>query len=314
MALDTVPWFIGGGAEHSPAIARQLAYAATSGATGINGSADLRVTSLPTPTDKVRIMPGGGVMLNRYPGGGQQSYTVRNPSATDVDVPATGSSSGATRYLIIRVDDPEFGGQTPSNVRTGPYVRPVLVSSLVNLAYPYLPLAKIVMPANTATITQGMITDMREMANPRRISQVFMGAPVVNQRPTTVGGIWPSYRPSVDVPEWASYVSIIATITSIGHLGGNTEGQLTATLGNGGPNSSTQVRAANHGYDVDVAPGAGVRHTFVVGGKAKVPAALRGTSQPVGMEAIQQGTGAGYLFTVKGSNVIYQVTFTEEAD
>lgn len=312
MALDPTPWFIGGGAEHSPSVARVLAYAATNGATGVNGAADLRVTALPTPTTKVRIAAGSAVLLNRYPGGDQQSYVVRSIGSTDIDVPATGSSASAVRYVIIRVDDPEFGGQAPANPLTGPYNRPLIVSSITSLAYPFIALARINQPANTATITQAMITDLREVANPRRISQVLMGPPTTGQSPTTVGGIWPSYRPMVEVPAWASYVSIIATLTSIGHLGGNVDGQITATLGNGGPGSS-QVRAANTGYDLDLPPSAGVRHTFVIGGKTKVPAAMRGTNQPLGTEAIKQN-GTGYLFTPPGSNVIFQVTFTEEAD
>lgn len=309
MAFDSVPWFIGGGAEHSPAVARMLAYAATNGATGIISPGDLKVTALPTPGAAVRIMPGGAAALSRYPGASNQSYTPRNPTATDVPVPATGSSGGATRYLIVRVDDPEFGGQLPADVVNGPYVRPVLVSSITDLAYPFVPLAKIVQPANTATITQSMITDIRELANPHQVSYVEMGIPTIGAKmETSAGAVFPSFRPSVEVPTWAGHVSIVATIASVAAVGGNTYGEMAATLGLMGSN---QFRSANTNYDVDLS-GVETRHTFVIGGKGPVPAALRGTTQQLGTE-FRRIEGPGYLITRRGTSVIYQVTFYETA-
>lgn len=309
MALDPVPWFIGGGAEHGPEVARMLAYAATSGSEGIVTSTDLRVTALPTPGASVRVYPGGAVIRNRYSGGANQSYTVRSGSATDVAIPATTSSGGATRYVILRVDDPQYGGQVPANRVSGPYVRYDVVNSITNLAYPFIPLAKITQPASTATITGAMISDARELSNPRRVSYVEMGGPTVSDRMDSSGGRqYPSFRPSVEVPEWAGTVSIIATIASIASVGGNTWGTMAATLGATGSN---QFRSADTNYDVDLA-GVEARHTFVIGGKGPVPAALRGTTQQLGTE-FRRNEGPGYLITRRGTSVIYQVTFEEAA-
>lgn len=310
MALDSVPWFIDGGAKHSAAVARMLAYAATNGATGVNAPGDMKVTALPTPGAAVRIMPGGASMENRYPGGGQQSYTARNASATDVAVSATGSSGASVRYLIIRVDDPEFGGATPADVLNGPYVRPVLVSSITNLAYPFVALARINQPANTATITQAMITDLRQVANPRQVQYVEMGVPVAGAKmDTSVGDQYPSYRPSIEVPSWAVEVSLVATITAISAAGGDTYGEMAATLGAKGAN---QFRSANTFYDVDAGASAEQRVTFTIGAKGTVPPELRGTSQPLGTE-FRRIDGPGYLLTNRGTNVLYQVTFSEAA-
>lgn len=311
MAFDSVPWFIGGGAEHSPAVARMLAYSATNGATGINATGDLRVTALPTPGTALRIAPGGASLENRYPGGGQQSYVVRNASATDVEVPATGSSGGATRYVIVRIDDPEFAGAAPSNPKIGPYVRPVVVSSITNLAYPFVVLAKITQPANTATITQGMLTDLRVLANPRTLSVVRSGTVTPEVAMTSPTGLrWPSFQPTVEVPSWATYMTMVATIASVGHLGGDTEGTLSATLGAAG---SSQWRAKNTFWDLEQGPNEGMRHTLVIGDEGPVAAALRGTTQTLATEA-RRSAGPGYLVTKLGTHVVYQVTFSEVAD
>lgn len=309
MAIDPVPWFIGGGAEHGPEVARMLAYAATSGSEGIVTATDLRVTALPTPGAAVRVYPGGAVMRNRYPGGANQSYTARSASATDVAIPATDSSGGATRYVIMRVDDPQYGGQAPDNVVSGPYVRYDVVNSIENLAYPAIAVAKINQPASTATITGPMIEDVRVLCNPRRLSYVEMGIPTVGAQMTSSGGLaYPSFRPEIAIPEWAGKVSIIATIASIASVGGNTYGVMAATLGGGGAN---QFRSADTNYDVDLA-GVEARHTFVIGGKGTVPTALRGTTQPLGTE-FRRIEGPGYLVTRRGTTVIYQVTFEEAA-
>lgn len=311
MALDNVPWFIGGGAEHGPEVARMLAYAATSGAEGVISPTDMRVTALPTPGGSVRVYPGGAVMLNRYPSAPNQSYTVRNATATDVAVSATGSGAGATRYVILRVDDPQYGGQAPANVTTGPYVRFVLVNSITNLAYPFIPLARINQPANTSAITGAMITDLRKVANPRVKTVVQSGAATAEvPMQNATGTRWPSFQPMVEVPEWATYMTIVATISSVGHLGGDAEGFLTATLGEAG---ASQFRAPNTSYDLEQGPWEGERHTFTIGGEGPVAAALRGTTQRLATEG-RFSAGPGYLITKGGTHVIYQVQFQELAD
>lgn len=311
MALDPVPWFMGGGAEHSPEVARMLAYAATSGSEGVISPNDLRVTALPTPGAAVRVYPGGAALLNRYPGAPNQTYTVRNASSTDVAVSATGSSGAATRYVILRVDDPQYGGQAPANPVTGPYVRFALVNSISNLAYPFIVLARIEQPANTAAITGSMIKDMRRVSNPRTKAIVQSGAVTPEVRMQNATGMrWPSFQPMVEVPEWATYMTMVATISAVGHLGGDAEGTLTATLGEAG---ASQFRAPNTFYDLEQGPWEGERHAFVIGGEGPVHASLRGTTQRLATEG-RFMAGPGYLITKGGTHVIYQVQFQELAD
>lgn len=309
MALDPVPWFVGNGAEHSPEVARALAYSSTGGRRGVISPGDLKVTALPTPGNKVRVAPGAGVMPSTFAGVTNQSYIGRNATATDVDVPAT-SASAATRYLIMRVDDPQYAGAAPVDPASGPYIRLVWVNSVTNLDYPFVALARLAQPANTATITNAMLTNLRVLVNPERLSDTIMGTPTVGLSMTTsVGDFYPDFRPSIAVPEWAGEVSIVATIASIAAIEGNTYGEMAATLG---PKGATQFRTANTNYDADLSASFEQRHTLVIGGRGKLNDALKGTTQQLGTE-FRRIDGPGKLITRRGTNVIYQVTFYETA-
>ena len=312
MAFDSVPWFIGGGAEHSPAVARMLAYAATNGATGVISPGDLKVTALPTPGAAVRIMPGGAAMLSRYPGASNQSYTPRNPTATDVDVTATGSGGGATKYLIVRVDDPEFGGQVPADRKNGPYVRPVWVNSITNLEYPFLKLSKLVQPANTATITNAMLTDIREVANPRTQRELYLGPATVQNLTSSTFVKWPSYEVNVPVPDWANWVKIIAHVNGAQQMTGKTYGEVRLNFG-------ATLQSGNTAYDINSAASVndGARlSTIGVVLSAALPANYRGNPQALRVMA-NKGGGAvdpGYLRADGATHIEYDVWFQEVAD
>lgn len=305
MALDTVPWFIGGGAEHSPAVARTLAYAATNGATGVIGAGDLRVTALPTPGGGVRILPGSGLLENLYPGGSSQSYVARNPTATDLTVTAAGSSGQQVRHLILRIDDPEYGGQAPTNVRTGPYVRAVLVSSLANLAYPFLPLATITQPANTSTVTQAMIKDIRQVANPRSLREVTSSAAGDSILTSTTGQAWPPYAPAITVPTWANWVHIIVHLAGFKQEASLAEAALSTTMGG-------LVMGGALTLDFDNVQD-GVRHTTMLTGSGPVPENLRGTSVPFGVRGARLNVSSrpGRFISDQGTHMAVDVQFSE---
>lgn len=306
MAFDSVPWFIGGGAEHSPAVARMLAYAATNGATGVISPGDLKVTALPTPGAAVRIMPGGAAMLSRYPGASNQSYTPRNPTATDVDVTATGSGGGATKYLIVRVDDPEFGGQVPADRKNGPYVRPAWVTSITNLAYPFVPLVKLVQPANTATITNAMLTDIRELANPRTLREVVSSSGGVAALTSTTGQVWPPYSPVVEVPEWATHAQVLIHLSGFHQDKSLAEGQLAVRMGD------TPLGGALR-LDYDGVTD-GVRHTTMVTGGAALPANVRGTPQQFRLWSARLNTATrpGLFRSDASTHMAVDVQFSEK--
>ena len=237
MALVGVPWAIGGGAENPVEGARQNTYAATKGGRGVITPTDMKVTALPVPGSAVRVHMGSCVSPNYYlpaPYFGCQSYSLTEESSTDVEIPATGSAGGATRYLIARVMDPQYGGQQPEDVANGPYTKYALVSSITGLKYPFVELARIKQPANTGTITQDMITDIREVANPNHDWAVFARPRVVADNSagmnlTVTNADGGEYFPGGDgssngfrtlVPEWATRVAIDARWSSVSYAGG----------------------------------------------------------------------------------------------
>src|SRR5690606_29700444 len=125
MTWDAVPWFVGGGAEHSPEVARLLAYAATGGAEGIVLPTDLRVAPLSAPGSGVRVLPGAAPVRTRASGGALQTYVARLPVANTVSISATGSGAGRSDLIVARIEDPYVAGtpyQEPENPASGPYV------------------------------------------------------------------------------------------------------------------------------------------------------------------------------------------------
>lgn len=264
MAFEPHPWFIGlEGVEHSAEVARTLAWAATNGASGIITPTDLEVTAETVPSGSVRIAPGGFVVASKYATANQQSYIERNPEMTSLEVPATGSSGGATRYVVARVTDPDYpgGGTVPAVPNDGVYAAPYLVSSLSSTRTEIV-LAKITQPANTAAITNAMITDMRSMANPKVETRIFARPRVtddnssqnwLNEAFSQSGGeLFPGgngyfNRVSTIVPEWATTMIVEADWLAVRYSGGqNVYGQYWVEYGdeykaNGWP--------GNHDYE-----------------------------------------------------------------
>lgn len=322
MAFDSTPWAVGGGAEHSPEVARLLAYAATGGAHGIITPGDLKVQALAVPGGAVRVAPGGVLVRNGYPGGGQQTYVARNATEDQVAIAPTGSAGGRTDLIVARVVDPQYEGQPPADPTAFQYARAEVIAGVpanadqawldANRIFPAEALARVSLPASRATVEAQHITDLRRLAQPCSVRVVEMGGPTPEVRQDTSNGVmWPDFRPTVEVPEWATHVSMIVHLASVGHRDGDAHGTLAVTLGMAGQG---QFRSANTFYDVDQPSGGyeGQRHTFTVGGKGRIDDRLRGTVQVLGTEA-RRDTGPGYLVTVQGTHVVYDVTFEEKA-
>ena len=233
MALDPVPWFVGAGARHSAAAARNLAWNATGGKTGIATPTSLQVKQTSTPGGNVQIMPGGCVIESTYQGALQQSYAIRNASAVNVEIPPNTTGSTQTHYVTVEVNDPTYAGDDPPSVADGPYNRFQVRMSRQSIHPEHL-LAVVRVPPNTSVITDSMITDKRELANPRREEYVF-GRPRVagdsgsqqklNAKTSNGGEYFPGGGGSpniftLTVPEWATRVMIDASWMSIDYAGG----------------------------------------------------------------------------------------------
>lgn len=294
MALDPVPFLIGGGVEHSPEVVRQAMYDATGGAEGISSTSAYLVQAQATPNGSVRVAPGGATLLNRYPGGAGQSYTgVRNISQTSVTVTPTGSAGGRTDAVILRVYDPQFEGQPPADPNDFQYTRLATVTApagitrieQLGLAYPAILLARITIPANTGTITSGMIKDLRELANPQR-SEVLRARPLITADAETLtsgnpAGEWfpnAGGEQRIVVPVWATRALIEAKWMMVREPAGDASGQIWVEWG---PFVSTGIRREKtQKYDFNAANTSDVsRGHWEVADDMYVPEDVRGTEQ-----------------------------------
>ena len=328
---DATPWFVGGGAEHSPEVARLLAYAAVGDASGIVSPGDLKVSALAVSGSSIRVLAGACLVPNRAAGGSQQTYVGRNPSEDVKGVTATGSGSSRNDLVVARVEDPFMPGEPwsdPVDPKVGPYIFTRILSNVPSSAVAtpeaaeaYLaaqgmsaiPLAGLILPSNTATITQAMVRDLRKLARPRSQRDLFLGAPTAEVAMNNeLGAVWPDFRPIVNVPSWATHAYVTATLSSIGQRGGPAQGFLTAVLG-GGLNGITGFRANNIGYDLDAPATGGSRHTLMVAGAFTDIRSIAGKSVYVQLEArkILASENPGYLVTVTGTQVLFDVQFFE---
>ncbi|WP_461634952.1 hypothetical protein [Glutamicibacter soli] len=334
MALDLTPWFVGGGAQHSPEVARLLAYAATSGAEGIVEPASLAVKAQSTPNGTVAVRPGAALIVNRYAGGTQQTYVLRNASSTSVTIPATGSGGGRTDAIVARILDPQYEGSAPTDPVTFNYARLERIGSVpgnlknisqLGLTYPAILLAKITIPASTGTITNGMIADLREVAIPRVLDVVRANPIVAGDAGLTLtatranGEAFPNAGGTqlFDIPDWATRAQIRAYWTQVRYPGSkNHVGKYWVEYGPGvGGLNGTQDRERStqrFSFNSDTAANV-VREQWMMADDVYIPAAYRGTTQNFVMKAKNDSANTGVAVD-PWSGVFWEVRFLEVAD
>jgi hypothetical protein len=320
MTLKNAPWAIDGALTTS-ALARLATYAASGGQSGVIRPADLKVSTLAVPGNGVRIAAGGALVMNRYQTSINEAYVVSNPSTHTVPSGSMPASNPATSYYLVCVvvGDPEFSSvghpYMPSSIpaEDAPdfeYVRVVVVPcsstttrfDQLGLNYPAYALARLEIPASTTTITSGMIVDVRDLANARELRKVLAASPTANVQLTSSSftDTWISYKPTVAIPVWATRATVTVTIAQtfgIDAVVGSLRAKLGALVG---PTVTYDINDSGNGYrtaftftlaDVDVT-------------------ALAGTNQVLAIEALRS-SGAGRLETRGGTQVIYDVQFSE---
>jgi hypothetical protein len=320
MAFDPTPWFVGGGAQHSPEVARALAYAGTRGSEGIAGIGDLKVSAQSVPNGTVAVAPGGALLLNRYPGGTGQSYSLRNATTTNVTVTPTGSGGGRTDLVIARVLDPQYEGAAPSDPTNFQYAYPAIIQGVpsgtltakeLNLGYPAVALAKITLPASTGTVTSGMITDLRRVAQPRRdraMVTVFPSATVT--LPTGAYSSWPidpAQRPNVLVPSWATRVDIVAHLSGVKFV--QSAGAMTTAGIRTGFGSTLP---AQNGIIVQDSTDSSGRYHYTLIGTHLIDSTLRDTYQYINLQAVRTA-GSGVWSADYQTSVVIDWEFSEGA-
>lgn len=315
-------WLIDG-VDVPAAVGRNLAYVAIGGASGVIEPGGFKVAPLAVPGSAVRVLPGAASVLNRYPGGGQQAYALYDQVQQEVPVPGTSSSGARLDMVIARVYDPEFqtipAGKDPGgvfellqSVPTAAIASPAGARAYcATLPYPAEPLAGITQPPSTATVTAGMVTDLRALARPRSQREQYMSQVPAEQDLVTASGAfieWPStFKPNVPIPAWATDAHIKATLTGVYAIVAATAGVTRLNLGN--------QAAADVQYDTPATTNPGDPNTSVIimGGTVPV-AALAGTTQAMRVTGTRFGGYTGALRLSAGrSSVLFEVEFLERA-
>ncbi|GAA2843919.1 hypothetical protein Acy02nite_68500 [Actinoplanes cyaneus] len=326
MGWDSVPWLVGGGAEHSPEVGRLLAYAAMAGNEGIIGSADLRVAALATPGSSVTVAPGACGILCRATSQQYQMYAGRMATQDTVAISATGSGSGRSDLIVARVEDPWLSGEPwddPANPKVGPYIYTRVIPNVpnttttvtgLNLGYSAIPLARIDIPASTATITQAMIVDLRRIANPRRSRQLLVTSPTATQSLTSTAATpadWPAAAvKTVAVPSWAVQAKIVITAAGVVAVGDVVDGWVRSRFGT--------VFGQETYFDTNgVSGGNGLDKTLMTADVLSVPSSLRGTSTSVALQGrlkYRGSSGLGRLDATTGTTLVADIEFLEVAE
>lgn len=319
----TPVWAVDGGRVDAAA-ARRQAWVATKGASGITSPLDLRVYALAVPGAAVNIRTGGGVVESTYATAGAcESYAFANNATYQLPVPG-GLPSSTTYYVIARVDDWHFNQSSPpADPLTATYVRPDLVTSgaLASVTDPYIRLAKIVLPANTATVTSAMITDLRTVATPRSDRAMVIrpahagdtGLALNESMPA--GENFPDIGLSdIDVPSWATRMQLIANWDSVNYGPGNSWGYYWVNWGPVTSGTARQYASEQWAFDTTGA-NQNSRIGWRLAAEVPVAAAIRGTSTRFALRAgYAVGSTAKSVSLTASSGVSLEVVFLERAD
>lgn len=320
MPWDSVPWFTEGGAEHTSEVARLLAYAAFGGAEGIVGSGDLQVRALTSPGAAVRVTTGACAILNRAPGATYQAYAGRMPTSDQVSIASTGVSARSD-LIIARVENPYSAGEpwpNPSNPKVGPYIYTRVISGVpktttsvrqVRANDSAITLARIDIPANTSSITQAMIKDLREMGRPRRERRLYTASPSGDENwAGNSGGAWvkwpPSARWSVEVPSWATKVRIVMNIAGTQVLDGGVWCANAWQLGSSIMGQSVQIDTGQ--------PDGSQRVHMICADTRAIPSSMRGTVQQLSSLIWLDSAEAGRLQADVVTTAIADVEWVED--
>lgn len=302
MAMERVPYLVGGGFEHSAEVMRAMLAAATSGAEGIVNAGDMKVAPLSVPGTSVTVGPGNALIRNSYGGGTAQTYAVRAASQTQLPIQATGSAGSRTDLIVARIDDPTYQGGAfdPTTFEAARFevIRGVpagtTTAAELGLSYPAIALARVTLPVSTGTITASMITDLRKIALPQKERHLFVHALVQGDGRHILNSDgqsrwWPLLAMwRVDVPEWAQRMRMVGQWGGVmlpKGSSGNAWGRIWVRLGEWA-DQSEGASSQETSWDLEGGRDTNVREAWMAGADRTVPANLRGrTGMQVGLMA-----------------------------
>lgn len=316
--IEPTPWMIDGGPLHTAALGRSLAHMSLGGKEGVAEPGDLAVRATASASPTVRVAAGTFAINNTYADQFGQTYVGRAPSETISPAFAPTTTSARSDMLIMRIDDPEYGGTVPEDPAVGVYERLEILSNVgagavdvpASITYPAIALARVDLPAGTTNITQGMLTDLRTLPRPRRQEVTRYDTPTASNtsdNTTANGKKFPvaSGFSGIEVPAWATHVHVIVSMSGLLSPNLNSWGKLWVALGEQGA-ANTQLTPE---ISYDSSGDGNQRLSYTIGAKLSVPAAMRGQIINVSPRARRQGGG---LRADGNSNTVLQLVFVEQ--
>jgi hypothetical protein len=321
------------GAQSSARIARLQLQSATRSGNGIVESGDMEVRELDVPGPAVRVVSGAAVALGRE-AVFQGSYYAFNVGDAEVPITQTGSGGGRSDLVIMRVEDPNIDGTSWAHDPATDPVYYFRVLEGVDPATTEVPagttgvaLARIDIPASTATITQDMITDLRQMLNPRSetvvrvqrgVEPIELLGNVTTYFENAPNLVWPQ----ITIPTWATQVQMIGhwenmfqSSEDLAAGSGSTDarGQARLALGYGTGGGPTDIQTSPIAYNFNLNVNNGERRSFGLADQQLIPSEMRG--QPCNLRMQVQGTEGvrGRLRCDAWSNYYVQLVFLELA-
>lgn len=276
---------------------------------GITRGTDLKVTQLGTPGGSVQVATGTAVVRGRV-NAFQGSYACANTSSSTVSISPT-AGAGRSDMLILRVEDPEHEGSI--DPATGNVCYFQVISNVASNATTIpdgrtgIPLARIDIPASTATITNAMIVDIRQIANPRTERKLWTQAPAsLSTVITGTAGTYSYFSTAagwnIPIPAWASVAKIRLDIGGLRLTTGAVFGDASATFG-----ASLSMQAVN----IDDNQSTTRRITHLNADTLTIPDAYRGTTQVLRARARGVAGNAGGISVDTASVLIADVAFEE---
>lgn len=307
MTLAQAPLLVDG-ATHSAQTFRMMIKDLSRGMEGITEATDLKVTPLPVPGAGVQVADGSAVIRGKA-NMWQGSYTAYNIGTETVPVAPTGATPRSD-LIVLRVQDPEYeGGLDPAKDAVNFFdVVPNVSSTATKVpkGVTGIAIARLDIPANTATITAAMIRDLRTVANPRRERTLYTAYPAKLTKAWKDDDTWHNWPPearwTIPVPEWATKLIFTITIAGLRLDFDSLYGRIQPVFG------------TIHGQDTVVDDNQGKvvrRNTAIVADTIRLPASYRGTSQVLYMQARMAKDWKGDLGVDGGTSIVADVEFTE---
>jgi hypothetical protein len=320
MALETTPMAVTGG-EHTAQMFRMMIRDLARGNQGITEGSHLKVSALSTPGAGVQIGDGSAVIKGVI-SPVQGHYSVYNIGSDTHPIAATGGTPRSD-MLVLRVVDPDYEGSLDPSLCAFFEIIANVSSSATQAPSGYcaIPLARIDIPASTATITNAMIVDLRQVANPRvtrHLKAFYASAPLVEISGTSED--WKTHPPlpsatppgemwEIPIPAWAAEAKVVFSVDGLRLVDGNVFGGFRFMLGS---------KEAGQFVGIDDNQGTAprripVRMAETISLTDTAGAAMRGTTQSFYSRMRTRAANAGKIGVDDTTTFIVDIEFTEGA-